>query len=237
MSLWGEVLPQMDETFEAFPVFYTFFQVGEKPKSFQRVGPHSINVLSFLFGNLLGDAYAEFRAGSTRICFQQENSNASYLYWLHNFLARHGYCSEKKPKLFRRIGKHGKKRFVLRFKTWSFQSLNWLHQAFYPNGVKQIPTPLLEDYLNGFALAIWIMDDGSRSGNGLTLATNCFKYEDLLKVQLFLQKKYDFKVSIHKSGLKDKWILYFHVKTIPKLSYLVKPYFIENIQYKLGKWT
>lgn len=236
MSLWGEGLPHMDETFETFPVSYAFFRVTEKPKSFQRVGPHNINVLSLLFGSLLGDAHAEFRGGSTRVCFQQENSNASYLYWLHGFLARHGYCSDQKPKLSYRIGKGGKKRFVLRFKTWSFQSLNWLHHTFYPDGVKQVPLPLLEQYLNGLALAVWIMDDGTRSGSGLSVSTNCFTHEDLLKIQLFLKEKWAFKASLHKCGAKNQWVLYFHAKTMPKLASLVKPYLVKNMQHKLGKW-
>jgi ubiquinol-cytochrome c reductase cytochrome b subunit len=132
MSLWGEVLPQMDGTF--YPV-YAFYVIGNKPKSFQRVGPHSFPVLSVIFGSLLGDAHAEFRHGSTRLCFQQESTHASYLYWLHGFFAQHGYCDPKKPKLQRRAGPQGKTRFVLRFKTWSFQSFNWIHETFYLNGV------------------------------------------------------------------------------------------------------
>lgn len=211
--------------------------IGEKPKSFQRIGPHHINVLSIIFGCLLGDAYAEHRQGSTRICFQQENSNASYLYWLHNFFAKQGYCNPEKPKLQRRIGKNGKTRFVLRFKTWSFQSFNWIHEAFYEKGVKQVPIQYLDLFLNEKALAVWIMDDGTRSGHGLAIATNGFQYDDLLKIQLFLQEKLNLKVGVNKCGKENQFILYFHVKTMPKLVNLVKPYFIENIKHKLGKWN
>lgn len=120
-----------------------------------------------IFGCLLGDAYAEFRKTSTRICFQQESRNASYLYMLHNFFAERGYCNPKKPKLQKRLGKDGKIRFVLIFKTWSFKSLNWIHTAFYDeNNVKRVPEKtFLKLYLTEKALAVWIMDDGTRSGN------------------------------------------------------------------------
>jgi ubiquinol-cytochrome c reductase cytochrome b subunit len=234
MSLWGEfLLPQMDETFSEI---YAFYVIGKKPKSFQRVGPHNLPVLSVMVGCLLGDAYAEYRRGSTRICFQQKNTHASYLYWLHNFFSKHGYCNTEKPKLQSRIGQNGRKRFVLRFRTWSFQSLNWLHEAFYQKGVKQVPVQFLPIFLNEQALAVWIMDDGTRSDHGLKIVTNCFRYDDLLKVQIFIKEKYDLIVSIHKSGTESQFSLYFPVKTIPTLAKLVKPYFVENIKYKLEKF-
>lgn len=234
MSLWGErLLPQMDEPFGKL---YAFFVLGNKPKSVHRVGPHSLPVLSVIFGCLLGDAFAEYRRGSTRLCFQQENTHASYLYWLHGFFADQGYCNPTKPKLQPRLGPNGNKRFVLRFKTWSFQSLNWLQEAFYKNGVKQIPVELLPVFLNAQALAVWIMDDGGRVGHGLKIATHCFKYDDLFKVQLFLQKKYDLTVVIHKAGTEGPFHLYFPVKTMPRLVALVKPWMVDNIKYKLGKF-
>ena len=233
MSLWGEVLPQMDGTF--FQV-NAFFVIGNKAKSHQRVGPHNLPVISVIFGCVLGDAYAEFRRGSTRICFQQENVNASYLYWLHAFFAQHGYCNPKKPKLQYRLGQKGQKRFVLRFKTWSFQSFNWIHEAFYQNNVKRVPVYPLDFFLNEKALAVWIMDNGTPCGHGLKVATNCFKYEDLLNIQTFLKEKYGLIVGLHRCGAKDQFVLYFHVKTMPTLVRLVKPFFVESMKYKLGKY-
>jgi ubiquinol-cytochrome c reductase cytochrome b subunit len=44
-----------------------------------RIGPHNKDILSILFGSLLGDAHAEFRSKGTRISFYQEGSHVSYL--------------------------------------------------------------------------------------------------------------------------------------------------------------
>ena len=46
-----------------------------------RIGPHNKDILSILFGSLLGDAHAEFRlkGNGTRISFYQEGSHVSYL--------------------------------------------------------------------------------------------------------------------------------------------------------------
>lgn len=250
MSLWGESLPQMDITFLC-QIFFDKISVRElgfdsvcvsffscaKIKSYQRIGPHNIDVLSVIFGCLLGDAYAEYRCGSTRICFQQESSNASYLYGLHSFFAKRGYCSPQKPKLQTRVGNRGKIRYVLRFKTWSFKSFNWIYEAFYQNHEKIVPSSFfLNLYLNGRALSHWIMDDGTKSGSGLTIATNSFNYKHLLQLQTFLKEKYDIVVSINKCGADNQYVLYFHAKTIPKLANLVSPFIVENMKYKLGKY-
>jgi hypothetical protein len=46
----------------------------------KRIGPHNFDVLSIIFGSLLGDAYAENRikGKGTRISFYQEGSHVSY---------------------------------------------------------------------------------------------------------------------------------------------------------------
>lgn len=238
MSLWGIHLPHMDVFFNGFFVhFFTLEDPNQKLKSHQRVGPHNKDVLDTLFGSLLGDAYAEFRKGSTRICFQQENANAGYLHALHRFFADRGYCSPKKPKLMKRIGHNGKKRFLLRFKTWSFQSFNWIHEAFYLNGVKKVPNvEFLKLYLTEKALAVWIMNDGTKTENTVKIATNCFQYEDLLKCCEILKEKYGLNVLIHKAGFPNQFVLYFSVQSMPALAKLVLPYFEENIKTKLGKY-
>jgi LAGLIDADG DNA endonuclease family len=47
----------------------------------KRIGPHNKDLLSIIFGGLLGDAHADKRIQGygTRISFQQEASHVSYL--------------------------------------------------------------------------------------------------------------------------------------------------------------
>src|SRR5207302_10641137 len=96
----------------------------KKLKSNQRIGPHNYEVLSILIGSLLGDAYAERHGNGTRICFQQEELNTSYLIGFHEFLSERGYCNKTIPKLTSRIGKEGKIRYLSRFKTYTYSSFN-----------------------------------------------------------------------------------------------------------------
>jgi hypothetical protein len=50
-------------------------------RSDKRIGPHNLEILSIIFGSLLGDAYAErrFKKNGTRISFYQEGRHLSYL--------------------------------------------------------------------------------------------------------------------------------------------------------------
>jgi len=160
-------------------------------------GPHNLDVYSLIFGSLLGDSYAEKRGGSTRIILQQEESNVAYLHWFHQYLAQREYCSEKKPRLERRIGPRGKIRFYCRVRTYSFSSFNWIYDAFYvpsfsSTGSQQrkkvVPKDLCWTLLTPLALAVWVMDDGTAASSGVKIATHCFEKEEILFMQSFESK-------------------------------------------------
>lgn len=168
---------------------------------FNRVGPHDIKILSILFGSLLGDSNAERTKFSTSIVLQQEDSNMEYIMWYHKRLVELGYCRLEKPSKEIRITKDNKIRYFYRIKTFPFSSFNWIHDAFYPiiknnsnnqvcsvNEVniakisrkKIVPIDLLDIYLTPEALAIWIMDDGTKNNNSIRLCTHSFTKSEVL---------------------------------------------------------
>jgi len=85
----------------------------------KRIGPHNKNILSIIFGSLLGDGHGERRnqGKGTRITFYQEGFHVSYLIWLHNLISNLGYCNSKIPKITTLLGKKGIVRKVIRFST------------------------------------------------------------------------------------------------------------------------
>ena len=91
----------------------------QKIRAKLRIGPHNKNILSILFGSLLGDAQAEFRlkGQGTRISFYQEGSHVSYLIWLHKLMSELGYCNTNLPQITTRLGKKGVVIKFIRFKT------------------------------------------------------------------------------------------------------------------------
>jgi ubiquinol-cytochrome c reductase cytochrome b subunit len=98
--------------------------LGIKPKvsrlrGIYRIGPHNKEVLSIIFGSLLGDAHAEKRlmGVGTKISFFQEAVHVEYLFYLHNFISKLGYCNPKIPVVTSRLGTKGKLRRTVRFST------------------------------------------------------------------------------------------------------------------------
>src|SRR3546814_13441026 len=94
-----------------------------------------------------------------------------------------GYCTNKELEFKKRIGKNNKIHFTTKIITYSFKSFNWLHNVFYQPQYNEINEVLyykkiipnnIKDYLTQQAIAICIMDDGSRQNSGITIHTNSF---------------------------------------------------------------
>lgn len=234
MSFWGILYcPKYDFIF----VFVVFIHPPKRLLAKQRIGPHNIDILSIIVGSLLGDSYAEKRNGSTRIHFQQESSNREHLLNCWKILNKGSYCSDIEPKIEERLGKEGKIRFLSRFKTYSFSSFNWIHDAFYLKGKKVVPLDLI-NLLTPLALAIWIMDDGTWQGSGVRIATNCFSFNENKLLSSLLNKKYNLFCTVVKNGKnKDQTIaynIYIHKQSIIELQKIVKPFFVKSMLYKIG---
>lgn len=136
---------------------------------------------------------AEKRNNGTRIHFCQEGKNkegapSPNIYLLFGKTSV-GYCTPIEPEIQTRKGVGNNTRFIIRFKTFTYTSFNWIHDSFYVNGVKIVPR-IIADYLSPLALAIWIMDDGSKVGSVLKICTNSFTYDDCVFLCMVLQQKY-----------------------------------------------
>jgi len=59
---------------------YTPFGTAKIPAE-RRIGPHNIDVISVLVGNLLGNAHGELQANSPRFSLHMSEKNREYLGW------------------------------------------------------------------------------------------------------------------------------------------------------------
>jgi len=204
-----------------------------------RIGPHNKTILSIIFGSLLGNGFAEFRSKGkgTRISFYQEGSHLTYLLYLQKKLTELGYCNPTIPKQETRLGKKGVIRKIIRFNTWTYTSFNWIQELWYVDGVKKVPSNIGE-FLDPLALAIWIMDDGSKVGKGLKLSTNAFNYSDCLLLVKVLHDNFNLKATIQSAGareLKPQYHIYIWKESMPLLCDIVEHYVHSSMKYKLGK--
>ncbi|YP_008475154.1 hypothetical protein, partial (mitochondrion) [Candida theae] len=207
--------------------------------------PLNIDMISIIYGSLLGNGHAERRSGgkATRICFYQESSNEEYLLYLHSLIANLGYCNTTIPKISTKLKKNGKIRKVIRFTTWSYHQFNHIHSKWYipnPQPIKGISNYIkilpkdLELYLTPLALAIWIMDDGGKVGNAIKLSTNNFTYDELLFLTSILKNKYNLTCSLQSTGAESQYSIYIWVESMPDLVKIVKPYIVPCMKYKFG---
>lgn len=252
MSLWGEFLSltcflnlfknyYFDYNYlnysidiNIMPLLVTNLYNTKKLRGLNRIGPHNIDILSIIFGSLLGDAHAEKRSdnGGTRISFYQESTHLSYLLWLHNLLSLENYCNVNIPKITTRLGKNGIVRKILRFHTWTYTSFNWIQEIWYKDNIKCVPINIAE-YLTPLALAIWIMDDGSKVSKGLKFSTNSYSYSDCFLLVKVLNDNFGLKSSVQSAGVSNQYIIYIWKESMPLLRNIVSPYIIPEMKYKI----
>jgi len=209
--------------------------------SHERIGPHNIDIISIIIGSTLGDTHLEKRKKGigTRVIFEQCNRNVEYLMWFHKYLSTRGYCNKKIPILKKRIIKNGDIFFFYRIQSYTFSSFNWLHNMFYSfdslqnKRIKIIPFNLGE-YLTPLALAIWFMDNGSKCGSSVKIATNCFTEKEVLFLCEILKNKYDIMSSKLSSGKNKGYCIYIYKRSLPIFSKIVKPNMLPSLYYKLN---
>jgi ubiquinol-cytochrome c reductase cytochrome b subunit len=201
----------------------------------KRIGPHNYDIISIIYGSLLGDSHAEYRSigKGTRITFYQESKHSTYLIWLHKLISELGYSNPVTPIIQTRLGNKGTIRKIIRFRTWTYSSFNWIHDLWYKNNVKVVPLNIGE-YLTPLALAIWIMDDGTKAGTSLKFATNSFTYSECLLLIKVLDENFKIKASVQSAGCKNQYIIYIWKESMPRLLEIVLPYVHPSMKYKLS---
>lgn len=237
MSLWGILLPQM--YFSIALVFIVIINsnqnvISSKIKGMYRIGPHNKDILSIIYGSLLGDAHAEKRLSGvgTRISFFQEDTHLKYIHYLHALLSSAGYCNSKMPECKERLGVKGKVRKIIRFHTWTYTSFNFIREQWYMDSRKCVPKNI-GDYLTPLALAIWIMDDGAKVSKGLKFSTNSFTYEECNLLVYTLHNNFSIKASVQKAGAENQYIVYVWKESMSDLFSIVSPYIIPEMKYKI----
>lgn len=213
--------------------------VGPRVLSTKRIGPHNFDILSIFMGSLLGDATMEKDGNGSRFCFYQEKTHGEYLLWLYQTIYGLGYCSSEIPNIYSRVGINGNIRYIFRFRTFTYSSLNWIYDAFYIEKgeekarTKRVPL-FIAEYLSPLALAVWIMDDGSKYKNkGLKFCTNSFTLNEVKFLAKVLEDKYNLATSIHKTGGLNQYNIYIPKSSSIELAKIVKPYIHESMIYKI----
>lgn len=124
-----------------------------------------------------------------------------------------------------RLGNGG--RVAYRFTTRSLPELTPFYQAFYSAGRKRIPDLVLTP----LALAVWFMDDGSKSRRSLYLNTQQFDAASQARLMAMLDEQWGIGCSLNRD--KQYYRIRIAVGGVPRFVDLVAPYLLPQFQYKL----
>ena len=178
---------------------------------------------SLIIGTILGDGYVRI-IPKRKNAFLEVNHSATqkeYVYWTYKILKS---VVRSGPKLRNGNGN----RVACRFYTQCLPEITQLFDYFYKNKKKLIPNDLKIDALS---LAVWFMDDGSRSRNTLYLNTQQFSAFDQSVLQKLLLDMFGIRSTLN----KDK--IYQRIRIVTqdaiKFCNLIREYIPESMQYKL----
>lgn len=113
------------------------------------------------------------------------------------------------------------------FTTMQLPCFNIYREMFYLLNVKKSSIKFLwfVDFKKK-ALAFWIMDDGSRHGEGLHISAYALSTKDIDKLMFTLQDKFQLRCSIHYNR-DNKPRIYIFKESMDKLKSLISLYFIK----------
>ena len=182
------------------------------------VGSLSDEQRSLIVGTLLGDGAMRCKANAL-IEINHSAEQREYVDWKYQQLAA---LVSTPPKL--RNGNGG--RVAYRFTTRSLPELTPFYRAFYREGRKVVP-PL---ELTPLAMAVWFMDDGSKSYRALYLNTQQFDLDDQERLLGLLKDQWDIRATLNRDKTYHR--IRIAVGSVPQFRAIVEPHVLQRLRYK-----
>lgn len=188
---------------------------------------------SLIIGSLLGDATMRVGHDAQNANFKIEQGlqQKDFVFWKYEILKPWVFTP---PKMSYRYDSQG----VKYEKSWWFRTvrhplLTNIHNQFYRNKVKIVPKEI-NYQLDELGIACWIMDDGSYSkSNVLDISTYSFTSKEVEKLLNVISSKFSILGKYYRD--RDKGFrIYFSKTETKKLIYLIEPYVINSMKYKIG---
>ncbi len=179
---------------------------------------------SILIGNMLGDGSLRLAKGKRNVLFEVNHTIAqkAYVDWQYTQLKKFVLTGPKA-----RLGNGN--RIAYRFTTRSLPIFTTLYHQFYRDNKKIIPDDLL---LNPQVLAIWFMDDGSKSRSSAYLNTQQFSIEDQNKLLEYLNRQLNLVGRLNKD--KQYFRIRITTESTVRLKDIIRQHVLPMFYYKLG---
>ena len=176
-----------------------------------------------LVGSLLGDGTLR-RQGCREALLEVNHSYSQkeYVDWKYEVFKN---IIRTPPKCRKGNGQ----RVAYRFTTMSLPKLTRYHERFYHSSKKIIPVDLK---IGPIELAVWFMDDGSRSRSSYYLNTQQFSLSDQKRLIALLKQTYNIEGRLN----RDKQYYRIRVVTadVKKMNQIIVPFLLPYFRYKLA---
>ena len=192
---------------------------------------------SLIIGSLLGDGTMRLGRGAQNVNFKVEHGlvQKEYVDWKYQILKPFVFTE---PKISYRYDEKGNKYE----KSWWFRTIRHplfaeIYKKFYKregyrNGRKIISFEI-EKELTPFALAVWIMDDGSYCKGKIDISTYSFSFQEIIFLQECFENIFNIQIRYHRD--RDKgYRMYCSQEETKKLINVIRPYIIPSMMYKIG---
>ncbi len=178
---------------------------------------------SIIIGSLLGDGYLRIVPGRKNAFLEINHSisEKKYVDWKHQELKN---LVKNPPKARKGKGK----RIAYRFFTKQHPEITKLYQEFYQDREKVIPNLKL----NPLIIAVWFMDDGSKTYRTYYLNTQRFDYQSQKKLVHILKEQYGIESSLNRD--KEYYRIRIKQSSAKRFKKLIQNYIIPTMEYKLG---
>jgi len=178
---------------------------------------------SIIIGTVLGDGYLRIIDGRKNAFLEINHSisEKEYVDWKYLKLKN----IVKSPAIERK-GKG--KRIAYRFFTRQHPELTRIYRLFYRNGSKIVPVLKV----NPLIIAVWFMDDGSKSYRTYYLNTQRFDIMSQKNLIQILSGQYGISSSLNQD--KEYYRIRIKQDSAKRFRKLIQEYMIPTMMYKLG---
>lgn len=191
---------------------------------------------ALIIGSVLGDGNLRIPGRNQQANFIVDHSvkQKDYVFWKYKIMKEWVLTS---PRQLMRIYHRDRKRKTIswRFLTISHPEFTKFYQMFYQDGKKIIPKSIKKLLNDPLSLAVWIMDDGTKSGQSFFLSTQNFTQKEQETLIKCLKENFGIegKINIH-SHWKGKTLYRIRINSafLEKLYKLVEPYILPQFRYK-----
>lgn len=179
---------------------------------------------SVIIGSILGDGYIRIIPGRQDAFLEINQSIKAKDYVNWKFSVLKNICRSRPY-----VRKINEKRTVYRFFTKQHPEITSLLKKFYRDRKKIIPPDLK---LNPIILAVWFMDDGSKTRKcDVYLNSQQFNLSDQKRL-IYLLRQIGLRARLNRD--KKYYRIRFLKESISKLNQLIEPYIIPSMRYKLS---